>query len=239
MRLATIVGALLNIALCNSNVFASTMGLDDFELPQNGCSFAGMFEQSKQFDGLEFPLISSGVFYYNCQAGVIWKTDFPISETLIFKRDGTTYTVQDNKLTQLKSRPIKTLGRVLNSLIGGDRQGLSELFVISQAIKELDLGQQLTFITLTPRKRNMRRGLKKIELEFPSAQDDTQKWVKISIQDRRGEWARILASTKDSYRGMDPALDQCTAVKTLTKKACEQLFNELATLSKSVSPQPY
>jgi len=237
MRLAAIVVAVLNIALCNSNVFASTMSLDDFELPQNGCSFAGMFEQSKQFDGFGFPLISSGVFYYNCQGGVIWKTDSPISETLIFKKNGMAYTVQDNKLTQLKSRPVKILGRVLNSLIGGDRQGLSELFIISQARKELDSGEQVTYITLTPRKRNMRRGLKKIELEYPSAQNDTQKWVKISIQDRRGEWARILSSATDFYRGMDPTVDQCTAIKTLTKKVCEQLFSDPLILSKSVSPQ--
>jgi hypothetical protein len=235
MRLAANVGVLLTFAVCESIASVSTIKPQDVALPQNECSFAGVFEQSKHISGFDSPLISSGVFYYSCQGGVVWKTELPISETLVFQKHGATYTGQNNSLIELKSKPIKMLGRLLNSLIGGDREALTELFVISQAVEEPGSGKKVSHITLIPRKRNMRRAIKVIELVYLTTPGVMQKWVKISIQDRRGEWIRILSTATKSHQGIDPSIDQCTAITSLSEKVCEPLFSAPAVNPQAIS----
>jgi len=228
MRIAFCFAVMLGLSTFSSFGVAQEKSVKNLNLPQHGCSFAGNFEQAKHITGLADSLKSSGVFYYSCQHGVIWKTAAPITEAIIFKKNQTAFLLQGDTLKPLKSRPMKVLGRLLNSLIGGDVETLSELFSVSAS--EITDTEN---VTLMPRKQNLKRGLKQIELEYPLAASVDQKWVAISMLSRRDELTSIRATVVSVLDEVEAELEldlnlmlkQCTSIEALGHLACEQLFS--------------
>ncbi|MEM6484269.1 MAG: hypothetical protein AAF662_04710 [Pseudomonadota bacterium] len=77
------------------------------------------------------PLKSSGHFFEDCKAGVIWATREPITESLIVRRDGSSFLIQEHNESKLRSAPAKRMARLLLSLVGGDPSELEKRFSIA------------------------------------------------------------------------------------------------------------
>jgi hypothetical protein len=195
-------------------------------LPSQGCSFSGSFTQSKDVSGLVGPLFSVGVFYYHCEVGVIWKTNEPVSQTFVFQKAGKAYNLQQQKVKTLKSAQGKILGRLLNSLIGGDQGQISEQFeVTTRAEIECEEGRDACkpsaeVYILEPRKRSLKRGLKVIELDLAQSMS-----IGISMLDRRDQWTRIISSKADNVEGVTNSDLKCSEVVSLSKQECDLLHN--------------
>jgi len=188
---------------------------ESYELPLNTgtCSFTGTFEQVKTLAGLPEPLVSNGVFYYHCDRGVIWKTQQPVSESLVFQKLGQAYKVNDGQSVRLKSRQGKLLGQLLNNLISGDTARLETYFELSQSNE-----QQLH---LKPKKPSIKRAIKTIVLETHVGPfENADHAVKISLVDRNQQLTEIVSVQTERFDATTDYLEQCSAHPALSELEC-------------------
>ncbi|CAA9891869.1 Outer-membrane lipoprotein carrier protein [Candidatus Methylobacter favarea] len=84
----------------------------------------GNFQQEKRLKILRKPLISSGAFTYHQSKGVIWKTLTPVFSILL---------VNESRLltSQGEQAVPAALGKVFNSILGGNLNRLTEDFSIT------------------------------------------------------------------------------------------------------------
>ena len=59
------------------------------------CSFSGQFSQQKNIEGLPVPLISNGDFFFSCDLGLIWSTDTPFIEAILYANAANSYRIND------------------------------------------------------------------------------------------------------------------------------------------------
>ena len=227
------------VALCLTSLMLGlsnlSYSLDQLPLPSQGCSFSGSFTQSKDVAGLVGPLLSAGVFYYHCEAGVIWKTKSPVSQIFVFRKTGEAYKLQQQTATVLKSAQGKVLGRLLNSLIGGDQNQIAEQFKITTRPEiECQEGSEACkpsaeIYSLEPRKRSLKRGLKVIELNLAQPKEEEGEGqsmsVGISILDRKDQWTRIISSKTENLEGLTDSALRCSEVVSLNKQECDLLHD--------------
>lgn len=224
------------LLILSSNTAFAQNSVKSLPLPEQACSFSGSFTQTKQIDGLSEPLISDGVFYYHCEEGVIWKTQNPILQTLVFRQNGKAFRVQDDEAKPLAGAPTKLLGRLLNSLLGGDSDELFKLFEISNTANSSNTAnfsntvnnvQTTDTFRLLPRGRSLKRGLKEIELTLPPSNSDQPVVVEFAMLDRKQQWTRIVSTQNNTQDGAPNAKMSCLAVALLKKQDCNLLFGSL------------
>ena len=101
-------------------------------LPQ-GCYHTGQYKQIKTLKDVKKPLITEGSFAFDCNQGLIWHTHLPIVETAIYKIEGDHSLLrEDATLQKLDNRVHRTLGKLLNNLIGGNEDYLQQNFSITE-----------------------------------------------------------------------------------------------------------
>lgn len=84
----------------------------------------GNFQQEKRLKILRKPLISSGAFTYHQSKGVIWKTLTPVFSILLVN--------ESRLLTSQGEQAVPVaLGKVFNSILGGNLNRLTEDFSIT------------------------------------------------------------------------------------------------------------
>ncbi len=230
----TVALCLISIMLGMSNLSYSLEQVP-LPLPSQGCSFSGSFTQSKDVEGFVGPLLSAGVFFYHCEAGVIWKTKAPVSQTFVFRKSGKAYSLQQQKVKALKSAQGKTLGRLLNSLIGGDQDQISAQFEITTRPEiECQEGSDTCepsaeVYILEPRKRSLKRGLKVIELDLAQTKKaegtEPSMSIGISMLDRKDQWTRIISSKVENVESLMNSDLLCSDVVTLSKQECALLHD--------------
>jgi len=200
----------------------------------SSCTFYGDFQQSKSLRGLEKPIESSGVFFYSCVHGVIWKTLLPIEESLVLNKDGNNSKVENGQVTQLKSRQGKMLGLLINGLIGANTDFIDKNFDVvpgnaETTMPELQNKLNQQSIVLSPKSRRLQRGLTRIELltsrTVPNSIDhkDGEKLVTISLLDRHQQWTHIVSSKKADYPQATDSLSSCLASSNFSLRECELL----------------
>ncbi len=151
---------LLNIWTFNSsanNLPATNQKLLSM-LPQT-CVFSGSFKQNRELVGLPVPLVSQGRFFFSCEQGLIWQTQSPINETLIYTKAQLHFSLDQNNELQVADSLIHNyLGRLLLSLMGGDIEYLQKNFAISE-------DQSKHALTLKPSSTALKRALQDILLQ--------------------------------------------------------------------------
>lgn len=167
-----------------------------FSLAQVDCQFSGTFSQVKQLANIDNGLSSKGVFYHHCQKGVIWSTLEPLLETLVMRRDGNGFIVNETGSKQLKSRQGKFLSDLLNDLMSGDQAGIETQFVLTTDNDNL--------ISLKPKKRSLKRAIKLIQVQ----RSLMGKTVNILIIDRNDQKTRINSIQTRAFDN-DNMLENC------------------------------
>lgn len=120
------------------------------------CYMSGSYTQLRELEGLDSAIETTGKFLYSCEHGLIWQTRTPEPELLIYTRSKQNYLVHpDHKVEATQSRAHRYLGSLLNNLIGGDSNKIDKDF--SSEVNDQSL-------TLSPKKRAMKRFLKTIRI---------------------------------------------------------------------------
>ncbi len=125
-------------------------------LPQH-CLLSGSFTQTRKLHTLPAPLVSSGQFFFSCHNGLIWQTNSPINETLIYTQQTYHFQIKGQQLPQLlQSRLHDHLAKILLGLMSADKHYLQEQFVINS-----EPNDNTSFI-LEPKNKQLKRALRKI-----------------------------------------------------------------------------
>ena len=187
-------------------VWANTTTLSSY-LPE-GCYHAGEYQQHKTLAGMDKPLITNGSFAFYCNQGLIWHTHSPITETTIYKAQGSHVVVRADGSTQvLDSRAQRALGKILNNLIGGNSDYLQQTFSI------VEKGDR---VELTPKNKQMQKFLNSLSI---TPQADS---VKITLQLAEQEIIAIRIFARRSFASLEQT--QCAQLLTLPPLACNILF---------------
>jgi hypothetical protein len=198
--------------------WADAAKLDSY-LPQ-GCYHAGEYQQHKTLAGMDKPLITDGSFAFNCNQGLIWHTQSPIIETIIYKAQGDHVIVRADGSTQaLDSRAQRALGKILNNLIGGNSDYLQQTFSItekSNSIEEGNSAEKDSSIELIPKNKQMQKFLHSLSIT-PQAES-----VKITLQLAEQETIAIRIFARHSFANLEQA--QCEQLPKLPPQACKILF---------------
>lgn len=199
------------------------------------CSFNGSFTQSKSLSGLVSPLQSTGVLYYHCEHGVIWKTTQPIQETLIFKKQGLSYVIDDGQAVPIKTKLSKFIGNLLFSLMRGDNTKLKQSFYIEQSDDK--------YISLTPIKRSVKKAVQKIELSYFNSNGTAIKLlgpepiephsIEIIVLDRNNEATKITSVKNKSFSNSSLINNNCTNENLFSSIECNLLLEQPAKISNS------
>ncbi len=248
-HIITLPSALLFSFLCSplhSSEIGGNIDLNN-PFPKGPCSFSGNFVQTKIITGLDKKLASTGAFYYHCDSGVIWSTNTPIEETLVFSRSGDNFQIKDQQALKLKSRQSKLLGKLLNSMMSGDRTEIEQQFLINNT----ESGYELL-----PKKKSLKRAIKSIQLSFSetdspahqstppqnngaidqtvSAKENSTtnkplEKINILIKDRKNQLTSITSTQSNVFdlindNSIDARLEQC--ITSSSKLACSQLYRQ-------------
>ena len=195
----------------------------DFK-PSPACVFSGSFAQSKTLTGLAAPLESSGVFFYHCALGVVWKTTAPLVETLVLTRSGQSFKVEDARVTALLTRHIKLLGELMNGLIGGNQDYITEHFEVSNIASETVTPGNPNHLLLVPKNRRIKRALQRIELILPNSEIPvSNEVVNISMLDRNRQWTRITSTKLVDFGDVENTAAACDGLSSITAQECALL----------------
>jgi hypothetical protein len=157
-----------------------------------GCFHSGSYSQIKSFASLPDPVKSSGSFLFSCELGLIWQSDYPINETLIYKKRAPHYRLSElGESTVLDQRIHKELAKLLNKLVGGD---------VGYLIRKFSLTEDGDGVKLVPRSARMRSFLQSVELRR-----DAEKAISITLRhkDQEATAMRIYDTQEsESFAGL-------------------------------------
>ena len=218
MRLpfAKIFTAIFLIFAAPPVVWANTTTLSSY-LPE-GCYHAGEYQQHKTLAGMDKPLITDGSFAFNCNQGLIWHTQSPITETIIYKAQGDHLMVRAAGSTQvLDSRAQRALGKILNNLIGGNSDYLQQTFsIVEKSSLEKAGTEKEDSVELTPKNKQMQKFLHSLSI---TPQADS---VNITLQLAEQETIAIRVFARRSFTSLDQT--HCEQLPKLPPQACNILF---------------
>jgi hypothetical protein len=179
-------------------------------LPES-CYHSGQYQQQKNLRGLENPLLSQGSFVFNCNQGLIWHTQSPIVETIVYKTKGKHFILHEGASAQVLSSKIhQSLGKTLNNLIGGNSAYLQQTFTFIQNQQGL---------VLTPKKQHMKNFLKSLNIEKKSD------GVTITLLLAENETTIIRIFDRQNFAVLEEK--DCAQIKNSLSPACKLLFKGL------------
>jgi len=168
----------------------SAMTQTNFPLSTSSdCRFSGSFEQQKKLLGLDQHLISNGVFFHDCNVGVIWKTLAPIEESLVLQKAGKAFAIRDGVSEELKSVQSRQINELIVALIAGDKESLTSLFEIETADENM--------VTLLPKNRRLKRAVESIKVSTMIGNGYITMLMK--MLDRNGQETQINSSILQVY----------------------------------------
>lgn len=200
--------AIVCLALGAQLALAGSADLQRF-LPQD-CHHHGQFTQQKHLPALAQPLTSEGRFAFSCKAGLIWHSDNPLRETLVYPLKAKPWGLDAEGQRQGLDGPVhKQLGNLLNRLIGGDLAYLERHFHIT--------GGETERLTLVPKAARMKRFVQSIQV-VPNEQQ-----VEILMTHSAEEATHIHILAQQS-------------LPQLSAEACTQALPDLATACQGLLP---
>ncbi len=183
-------------------------------LPQT-CQYHGKFQQTRTLEALPNPLQSSGVFLFDCDAGIIWHTDTPVISSVIYTNQKQHFRISANTQGKLlKGLVHANMSSMLQALMGGDVTHLTKIFTVELiANPETDAAEELK---LLPKSAALKRHLQEIQLQKTAAEMNI--WL---IND---ETKSTRISTLEIAEFQRPATEQCHHLFGADSLNCEALY---------------
>lgn len=177
------------------------------EIFPSGCHFSGHFSQQKTIQGVPVPLSSTGDFYYSCDLGLVWHTQTPFNEAILYVNSSNNFRADaDGALTPLTGTTRYIMSNIFVRLLKGDTGYFIDEFAISP-------GEQSGRVTLRPESEYIRKGLDTIMVSKTTDQD---KGVSLNIEviDATGQLTNVVISAVEQYtiNGKRAAYEQCESL---------------------------
>lgn len=200
--------------------------------PESSCRFPGRFTQEKILAGVSTAVKSSGRFLYDCDVGVIWEVQDPTVDSLVLRLAQHDRDQPKKKVSQVKSHAFRVVGDVVQPLKGRQSKFLTRLIMSLMSADQTALTSQFDILeqdsgvtSLVPRKRALKRAIKRIDVVREGSVMGDQAMT-ITMVDRNEQTTIISA-----YKG-EPASyfsgESCES-EGLSSTACALLFpSELA-----------
>ena len=150
------------------------------------CRFSGEFTQKKLLQGLDQALVSTGVFFYDCERGIIWKTVVPNTESLVLNKTGDSFLVKRLKIEGIQSAQNKFVSQLILALVSADESYLSKTFDSSRT--------SANTVVLSPKNRRLKRAIKTITLTESSVGQIT-----FDMLDQNQQTTSIISSVTERY----------------------------------------
>lgn len=177
------------------------------EIFPSSCHFSGKFVQQKTIEGVPAPLISTGDFYYSCALGLVWRTQTPFTEAILYVNNSNNFKVNGNgDLSPLTGATRYIMSNIFVRLLKGDTDYFTDEFAISR-------GSQAGTIELRPESEYVRKGLDTISINKTT---DQNKEVSLNIEvlDATGQSTNVVISAVEQFNldGKRAAYEQCNAL---------------------------
>lgn len=199
--ITTVLGSLFAHASSDIDAFTQSLPAD--------CYHAGQYQQAKSLEGMPAPLITHGRYVFACNNGLIWHTQSPIEETSVYTTAGDHIQFNENgDKTLLNGRVHRTVGRILNNIIGGDRHYISKNFTSAPLTDG---------ISLIPKKRGMKKFIQSIELK------SNAEGAVLVLFHPKNEFTQITISDRQVFDILDQPT--CRALLRVPPQSCNTLFN--------------
>jgi len=176
------------------------------------CTFTGKFEQQRSLPGTTVGLTSSGAFMHMCEKGMLWETQQPVIESLVYSYSGTHARFRPGeKIKILAGMVQKRVAELLLALMSGDAAELEHHF-------KLDLEQSSNAqLILLPRNQAIRQQLQSLMLYSQAGQ------LQISISAAHGG-DTVIKLTEFEKTDLS-AVVACSKLSTVADAACKHLFD--------------
>jgi len=173
-------------------------------IDHEACSFSGSFSQEKTIIGLDQSLESSGIFFYDCDIGIIWQTISPIKETLVLNKVGKSYIIAEDKIKPMQSAQSKVISQLIMALVSNDNGYLTDQFQISRSPNS---------IFLLPKNKRLKRAITEIIItNNPSDTFNQNAQLTVTMIDRNDQETRITSHKKtyfDSNSNQIKKIENC------------------------------
>ena len=179
------------------------------------CHFSGEFSQTKQIKTLPVPLVSNGEFIYSCDHGLIWKTQNPIVESLVFTNQKLNFLVPEKlSVENLDGVQHDFLANLLLGLMAGNTEFIAKEFEVEVSDKKDNLIQ----LILVPKNKMVKQAIDSVVLKKQTNKNELQ----ISITDRNQQVTRIVSTEKKQYAKNDDFSNNCLS---FSADGCKLLLN--------------
>ena len=169
------------------------------EMLPKDCHFSGEFQQKKQIKSLPVPLNSAGVFSYSCDYGLIWATQSPIQEALVFTKENLHFLVPDNiTVENLEGVQHDFIAKLLLGLLSGDTGFIEKEFDISET-------PQSDSLLLKPKSTFVKRAINSVLLK----KQPEGKSLSIKITDKNKQSTQIITKQSSQYANKDEFKQHC------------------------------
>ncbi|MCW8108918.1 outer membrane lipoprotein carrier protein LolA [Alteromonas ponticola] len=217
-----LLAGLLFLCMAVPSVFANPKGESEIALltnlfPQN-CHFSGQFLQKKNVEGLPIPLHSTGDFFFSCDLGLIWHTQEPFREAILYVNSSNNFRVhEDGSLTPLTGVTRYIMSNVFVKLLKGDTQ----YFVDEFAIK---LADDNTSVELKPESDFMKKGIDSIRFQKNDS-DELGITLLVDVTDVTGQVTHVSIDKIRAYQieGKRGAFEQCEKLYSDNSAWCQVL----------------
>lgn len=97
------------------------------------CEYTAAFSQARSVSGIPVPLKSTGRVLFSCHHGMIWQTDEPVRETIVYTLDDTHFSINgNNDARQLNDLIHRNMASLLLPMMAGDLSALEQRFIVSR-----------------------------------------------------------------------------------------------------------
>ena len=182
------------------------------------CHFSGQFQQQKHVEGIAFPLVSSGDFFYSCDLGLVWNTQKPFQDAMLYANASASFRVNEQgEIEPLTGTARYIMSSVFIRLLEGDTAYFAEEFDVS-----FDSATGTT--VLIPNGEFMRRGLQQIAVQ-KTPHENQQVSLHTTITDITGQNTVIRITETDNYLidGKKAAFEECQKLYPSPLKWCRVL----------------
>ena len=182
------------------------------------CNFSSDFVQNKTISAIPKPISSSGQLLFSCNHGLIWQTQQPITDILIYNhRNIQLKSIDGSRYLTLNDIRHQQIAKLLISLMQADTETLLADFIVE------DLSQvPATSLSLTPKNAMAKKSIDTIVL----TKDPQTDMLEIVINNANRQTIQLLINNNQTYANLNREQYSHTCKNTLAlPKACDVILN--------------
>jgi len=184
------------------------------------CAFSANFTQSQVIQDIPKPITSNGALLFSCQHGLVWRTQTPTLQTLLYGSKGKVNTKHakinaHGKLEYLSGRSTRQMAALLNAIMGSDTTYILKRFNVTQSEQSTVSNR----IHLTPKNKHLKKFITHIEL------DKQAEIVIIRIINNDTESVTINMNNITNYDALNTEI--CHIALSQKKAICELFISGL------------